>query len=155
MHALVNVILGHLQTFKLQREEGREDVVVVAPKVNDLRAPLLHFLEHNAHETRVRLLPAPTTPQLPSVDDVAVEDQLVAPDMLQEMVHLVGLGVDGAEMDIGDDYGADVLFHEARRLVTAGRANSSPGESGTQMRRLRGRTATRRFSPAKWVSPSV
>ncbi len=66
------------------------------------------LLQHDADEPRVRLGPLPGAAQLPAVDDVAVEDQLRAARVAEEVVHLLDLAVRRAEVDVGDDDGADV-----------------------------------------------
>jgi hypothetical protein len=54
---------------------------VIAPHIHDLGVAFLQFLEHDADETRVRFGPVAAAPELPAVDDVAVEDQFVAADV--------------------------------------------------------------------------
>ena len=79
---------------------SREDVVVIAAQINDLRVALFQFLEDDADEARVGLGPLPGAAQLPAVDDVAVEDELLAADAAEKMVHLARLAVGRAEVHV-------------------------------------------------------
>src|SRR5580658_1434250 len=120
---------------------------MVAPEVHDLRVALLEHLQNDADEVGVGLGPLAVSLQLPAVDDVAVEDELLAADVAQEMVHLGDLRVDGPQVDVREDDGAraELLHGSCRAKPAAARSSASDTavqSAGTMSLRLRGRTKT-------------
>ena len=55
---LMDMLLDDGEILERERKKLGEDVVVVAPQINDLGAALLHLLEDAADETRVGVVPA-------------------------------------------------------------------------------------------------
>jgi len=101
LHALVDVLVHDREVLELEREELGEDVVVVAAEVDDLRVPLLEHLQDDADEVRVGLRPLAVALQLPAVDDVSIQYQLLAAHVAQEVVNLCNLGIDRSQVDVG------------------------------------------------------
>jgi hypothetical protein len=60
----------------------------------------LQFLEDDADEARVRLLPTAAALKLPAVDDVAIEDEFLAAHVTEKVIYLERLALGGTEMDI-------------------------------------------------------
>ena len=110
----MDILLDDSQVLEIEGEERGEDVVVITAQIHDLGVAFLQFLEHDAHEARVRLRPVAGTGQLPAVDDVAIEDQSFAARVTKKVIHLVDLAVGGAEVDIRENHRADLeeRFHE-------------------------------------------
>src|ERR1039457_4387829 len=145
--ALVHVLVGDQQVLEFKREELGEDVVVVSPEVHDLRVPLLEHLQHDSDEVGVRLRPLPVSPQLPAVDDVAVQDEFLAADVPEKVVHLGDLGINGSQVDVGYDDGpyAESFHGNCRANPAAERSSAgtiAAQSAGTINLRLRGRTST-------------
>jgi len=71
------------------------------------------FLEDDADEAGVGFGPTAAALEGPAVDDVAVQDEFFAADVAQKMIHFRGFALGGAEVDIGEDDGADSEFVHA------------------------------------------
>ena len=117
MRGFVDVLVHQGEARELEGEELFQDVVVVAAQVDHFRSFLFHFLEHGAHKVRVLLRPAAGALECPHVDDVAVEHELLALAVADEMRRLHCLGVGHAEVDIGHEQSLDAEFglHEECR----------------------------------------
>ena len=108
----MDVLFDNREIFKIKRQELREDVVVIAAEVDDLRVFFLEFFQYDADEARVGFGPTAPALELPAVDDVAVEDEFFAAHVTEKMVHLGGFTFAGAEVDVGEDNGTDAeLVH--------------------------------------------
>src|ERR1022692_780153 len=120
----------------------------------------VHPLQHDSDEVGVRLRPLPVSPQLPAVDDVAVQDEFLAADVPEKVVHLGDLGINGSQVDVGYDDGpyAESFHGNCRANPAAERSSAgtiAAQSAGTINLRLRGRTSTSTLALAMWVSPSV
>ena len=104
---LVQVLLDDGEVLEVEREHLAEHVVVVAAQVDHLRVAFFHVFEDDADETRVGVVPLAAAHELPAVNDVAVEDELLAADVAEKMRDLADLAVGGAEVHVGEDDGAD------------------------------------------------
>ena len=109
----MNVIFDDRKVFESEREKRAENIVVVSAEVDDLGIALLQFLEDDADEARVSLSPLTGAFELPSVDDVTVEDKFLAADVTEEVVYFLYFAISSAEVDIRKDDSADaeVLFN--------------------------------------------
>jgi hypothetical protein len=124
----VDVLFGELDAVEHERDQPADEVVVVAAQVDDLRAVLLRHLHDAADDGRMRRAPMILTLERPKVDDVAVEDELVAADAAQHVEELARLGVLGAQMEIREDQRPEVdlmlprdldgFFHGTKDYVT-------------------------------------
>ena len=68
------MILDEAEAVELHRDQAREEIVVVAPEVDDLGVAFLHEGEDAADEARVCAGPLAVAGEAPAVDDVAVQD---------------------------------------------------------------------------------
>ena len=81
-------------------------LVVVAGDVDDLRA-LARLAQHLLDDVVVRLVPVPAALQLPAVDDVADEVQVVGFGAAQEFEQRPRLAAGRAEVGVGDEDGTE------------------------------------------------
>jgi hypothetical protein len=94
-----------------------QEIVVISPDIDYLSALLLHHLHQDLKEVRLDLFPAlPRALELPTIDNIAVQDQTTAIDTLQEVCHLSRSRMLRPEMNIGEDdcrivSSNDHLFH--------------------------------------------
>ena len=150
---LVNVVFDDAQVFKIEREKRREDIVVIPSEVNDLGVAFFQFFKDDADEAGVGFGPMTGARELPTVDDIAVENKFFATRVPEEMINFGGLGFDGPQMDIGKDDGADAekIFHDNWKEKPPGALSSvlatADEFAGTTMRRLRGWTTTPTVAP--------
>lgn len=89
---------------------------MVAAQVNHFGLSLLGFLKDRADELCVLSRPLCASPQLPAVNDVTIEDQLLGAGVLQEMENLPNLAIGGSEVNIREDDCAEsnyCFFHAA------------------------------------------
>jgi len=80
----VNVVFDDRKIFECEREKGAENIVMVAAQVDHLGPTLLKFLEDDANEARVGLGPLSGAFELPAVDNISIEDELLAADVAEE-----------------------------------------------------------------------
>ena len=90
--------------------------VVIARHVDDLRA-LAHLAQHLLDHIVVQLVPVPAAPQLPPVDDVADEIQIVGLGAAQEFEQRGGLAAGRAQVAVGNEDGAKVPRGHRRRPI--------------------------------------
>lgn len=91
---------------------------MVAAQVDDVRILFLELGQNVADELRVLLRPLRTPAQLPSVDDVSVENKLLRRRVAKKMVHLFDLGIGRSKVHIRDDdrsVGNDCFLHAKGR----------------------------------------
>ena len=69
---------------------------MVASEIDDFQLLLLNTFEDVAYELGVILSPFAAAFELPSVDDIAVENQELAACVLQEMDGFLGLAIESA-----------------------------------------------------------
>ena len=163
----VDMILDDLKVLKVERQERGEHVVVVAADIHHLGIALFEHLEDDADESRVSLGPVAGPPQLPAVDDIAVENELLTADVAEKMVHLARLAVGRAEMHVGDDHRAGVkvflsgtgIENEARfhaavmAAVAAARASRCAAMTRLASGRASGASASRHWrQTAPWLA---
>ena len=139
-----------------------KDVIVVSPEVHDLGVALLEHLQDDPDEVGVGLRPLAVALELPAVDDVPIQDQLLAAhdgegkwftsatfestvprcmsDRTTVRARSFFTGTGGANP------AASAVRKEGRRVAQL---------AGTTRRRLRVWTPTSTHAPAMWVSPSV
>ena len=113
----VDVFLGQLDAVEGDRDQVADEVVVVAAQVDDLGAVLLRHLHDAAEDGGVGGRPVVLATQRPEVDDVAVQDQLVAADAAEHIEELAGLRVLGAEVEVGQDERAEVDLGRGQRFL--------------------------------------
>ena len=82
-------------------DEGTRELVVVAGNEDHPRA-LADLAQQLLDDVVVGLRPVPVALELPAVDDVADQEQVLALDVLQERQQLRCLTAGRAEMKIGD-----------------------------------------------------
>lgn len=87
------IIFRDGQIGKLQRGKVVQKVIMVSADVNDFRTMLFHHLHDNFEEMRMCRLPFADTRflQVPSVDDVTVQNQPSAIDSAQKIADLIHL----------------------------------------------------------------
>ncbi len=101
---------------------------MVASQVNHINVIFLRQLQDPADHRSVWLLPVVLTLQGPAVDNVPVEDQLLASGVLQKSVHLLSLGFWRPQVDVRQDDGAVAehgFFHNSGNEVKV-RAQCGP-----------------------------
>ena len=110
---IVQVLVDDAQPGQLEWQKAVEDVIVVAAHVDHLGALLLHLLQQRADEMRVLMPPAAGGSQSPRIDDVAIQDDLIAHAVAQKVSGLDRLGIRHAEVDVGHDERLDAKlgFH--------------------------------------------
>ena len=69
---------------------------MIAAQVDDARPVFFGHLQDAADDGGVRRAPVVLALQRPEIDDVTVQDELVATDAAQDLEELAGLGVLGA-----------------------------------------------------------
>ena len=57
---------------------------MIAAQIDDLGVFFLHFFQHRADDTTVAILPTASSTQRPAIDDVTIEHELAALDVLEE-----------------------------------------------------------------------
>jgi len=105
---LVQVLFGELDAVEAQRDQAADEVIVVAAQVDHAGAVLLGHLQDAADDGGVGRAPVVLALQGPEIDDVTVQDELVATDAAEHLEELAGLGVLGAEVEIRQDEGAEM-----------------------------------------------
>ena len=77
MWRLVDVLVHDLKAAQFQRDEPVEQVVVIAPEINDFGILLFEFSHDQSDEPGMSPGPIPPLPsQMPGIDDIAVKDEL-------------------------------------------------------------------------------
>ena len=92
-------------------EDFVEEIVVVAPQVDHFGVVPVEVFHEDAEELGVFFLPLARFAELPAVHNVAVEDERVAFVFAEEGDHFFHPGVADAEVEIGEDDGAVMGFH--------------------------------------------
>jgi hypothetical protein len=87
-----------------------EEIVVVAPEIDHLHVGTGEILHDELEEGGVPLLPFARLAELPAVDDVAVQDELVTTVVSEEPDDLPDAGVSDAQVEVGDDDGSVVVL---------------------------------------------
>jgi len=98
--------VDHLDAAEVGAEIVAQELVVVARHVDDARA-LARLAQELLHHVVVRLRPIPARAQLPAVDDVADQVDRLGVVPAQEIEQPLGLAAARAEMDVGDEQGAE------------------------------------------------
>lgn len=122
----MDVFIGNLKPPEDQWKEAVEYVVVVTAEVDHLDLLLLDFLQDQSDEAGMLGGPSAFAVQRPSVDDVPIEDQLVAMGVLEEMINFVDLAVGRSQMNVGQDDRAEsensfLRCHSDQAVAVAGR----------------------------------
>lgn len=105
---LVEIAVNDFEAAEAQGEKAVEDVIVVAAEVNDLGFLFFNFFEDETDKARVPFVPTAAAIERPSINDVAIEDEVLAGGVFEEMVDLLDLTVRGAEVDVGEEDGLEV-----------------------------------------------
>ncbi|MGF6656117.1 hypothetical protein OKW34_006707 [Paraburkholderia youngii] len=90
---------AHVDVAEREVAELARGFVVIAGHVDDLGA-FARFAQHFLHDVVVGLRPVPAFLQLPAVDDVADQVQVLRFVVAQEVEQITGLAAARAEMDI-------------------------------------------------------
>ena len=109
-------------------EEMAGGFVVVAGDVDDLGA-FARLAEDFLHDVVMRLMPVPAAPQLPAVDDVADEVEVIGFGAPQELEQTAGLAAGRAEVGVRDPDGPESL--RGGRLLVHRRAQAGARLSGS------------------------
>ncbi len=80
-----------------------QKIIVVSSKVKNRCLVLLDQLENSIEETGVFSFPGTGLFQLPTVNDVTIQDQVVTLKLLQKSGYFLGFGSLGTEVDVRDD----------------------------------------------------
>src|SRR5471032_639282 len=112
--------------------------VVIARNVDHLRA-FAGFAQHFLDHVVVRLRPEPAFAQLPSIDDVADQVQVLGIVVAQKIEEIVRLTATGAEMDIGQPDGAVAMVSAVVVGTGRGLGNTLGSEAGAGGVRWMGR----------------
>mgnify|MGYP006982832917 CR=1 FL=1 len=97
---------------------------MISSKVVDLGRLIFHHFQHSVEKSGVFPFPATRLFELPAVDDVADEIQLVAGIGFEEGVQLGGFATAGAEVNVRNENGIPaLLLHESLSPVAADAAN--------------------------------
>src|SRR5271169_1275005 len=111
--------------------------VVIAGDIDDLGA-LARLAQYFLHDVVMRLVPIPAPLELPAVDDVAHQVEVVGLGAAEEIEQPLRLAAGGAKMGIGDPDGAktqrrvggrahrDALTAATARLGSGARATEGP-----------------------------
>jgi len=89
-----------------------QGIVVIAGNIIDLGAFLGHF-EDALNDLEVFFWEIPF-PELPDIDEIAVEDKRFGLDVLQVLQEFFGVAAIGAEVGIGEDGNVEFALHEAQ-----------------------------------------
>ena len=92
----------------VSQADGRnvvEEIVMVAAHVDNLRAAGFHHFHQDFDKRRIGRQPffCAVSLEAPAVDDVAVQNQLVAIDGFEEAADFLHLGMGASQMDIRED----------------------------------------------------
>ena len=97
----MNMAIGDFEFTECERKESIENVVVITTKVDDLDTFLVDFLQDEANETGVLVRPSIAAPaKRPTVNDVAIENDLGGVGVFEEVVDLVDLAIGRSQMHI-------------------------------------------------------
>ena len=108
--------LGHdLDAAKMMIDEMAHELVVIARHEDDAAA-LAHPAQDLLHHIVVLLRPVPAPAQLPAIDDVADQIEMIARIGPQEGQQRLGLAALGPEVKIGDENAAQPRTRLAVRL---------------------------------------
>jgi hypothetical protein len=121
---LVDRVTHHHHASEVDAAEVARDLVVVAGHIDHLHALAGHpqdLLDHIV----VGLRPVPAALQLPAVDDVADQIELLALHPLDEVQQHIGLAALGAQVHVADEHRA------AAQNLGFGRHRRSPGRRRT------------------------
>jgi len=98
--AFVDVFFEDFNLAEEERQATSEKVIVVAAQIDDLRVPLLDFFEHQTNKSRMRICPTSSAGEAPAIDDITIQDQLLAVGVLEEVVYLINFTIECAQMHI-------------------------------------------------------
>lgn len=101
--AFVDVLVDDFEFTEEERQEAGEHIVVIATEIHDFSAALFEFFKDKADEAGVLLSPASFAREAPAVDDVAIENELFAMSVFEEVVHLVDFTIEGAQVHIREN----------------------------------------------------
>jgi hypothetical protein len=110
--SLVDVLVSDAQVIQNDRNKPVENVVMIASEVNRFGFLFGHLPKHGPDKLCVLSGPLPSALEFPSVDDVAIEEQLFTKAMPEKMAGLNRLTLGHSEVNVGDDDGleAELLF---------------------------------------------
>ena len=92
----IQLILFHdLDIREAYRSEIIQEIIVIPPDINHLSPAFLHHLHDDFEELRMRGLPLSCAVlfDMPSVDNISVQNQAVAIDGTQEIAHFLNFRV--------------------------------------------------------------
>jgi hypothetical protein len=107
-------VLRHLDAAEVVLQVLAGEFIVVAGDEDHARA-LACLAQQLLHHVVVGLRPVPAAPQLPAIDDVAHQEQLLAVHAAQKVQQRLRLAARRAEVDVGNPHAAKAQF--AGRLV--------------------------------------
>ena len=79
-----------------------QKLIVIAGSVEQLGSPLGE-IEQTVDDLRIDRLPTPMKAQLPAVQEVTENEELLRPDLVEVRQKMLGLRVAAAEMHVADD----------------------------------------------------
>ena len=99
----MDIPVDDLESAKSHWQEAIQDIIMIAPQVNDIRPLFLNLLQDMTDKARVLAVPAPIPAKRPPIDDVTVENEAIRLGVLQEVIDLVHLAVGRTKVDIRED----------------------------------------------------
>jgi len=127
---------AHVDVTESEVAELSRSFVMIAGNVDHLRA-FAGFAQHFLDHVVVRLRPEPAFAELPSIDDVTDQIEVLRIVMAQKIEQIVRLAAAGAEMDIGQPDGPVAMV--GRAIVGAGSGSGSGRGSEAGAGGFRGR----------------
>lgn len=113
----MKVTVHDFEAAEANGEKAVEDIIMVSPKVKDIRFVFLDFLKNKPNKAGVSSVPSTASTEGPTVDDISVEDEVFAGGVLEEVVDFIDLAIGSTEVYIGEENrfkvkdGLGGLFH--------------------------------------------
>ena len=111
----VDRVLDDFDAAEMRAVIFAQELVVIARHVDDARA-LARLAQQFLHDVVMRLRPVPARAELPAIDDVADEVDVVGIVVAQETQEPVGLAAARAKMHIGNETACGICFGSAVTL---------------------------------------
>jgi hypothetical protein len=127
VRSLVDVFVAKMDAVELKRKDFPEEVVMIAPQVDDFRAVLFRFFQNDPDEAGVFRTPLAPFFQVPSIDNVPIHDEFFALDVAEEVIDLVYFAVCKAKVNVGDDNGPVSDFLAFHAEIGKGRSGEAAG----------------------------
>ena len=140
LRSLVDVFVAKVNFVELQGQNLPEEVIVVAPQVDDFSAVLLGFFEDEPEKASVFDIPPAPFFKVPAIDDIAIHDELVTMDMAEEVIDLTNFAIGESKVDVRDDDRAIaelLAFHAEEGMGGRGSREEIAGAACSPAARIR------------------